>query len=454
MNASTNQLSGYTYDANGNLISTGYTYDVENRLSFANGGGAQYFYDAQNKRVWQASCTTSGYCNPGSSWVLNLNQDTVNLFGADGKQLASYQAIGAWNPSGGTNVAMGFTYTNTRVYFGGRLVGQQVGTNGYLAVIQDRLGSLGKYYPYGEERNSPQLPNDQVKFATYTRDSATGNDYADQRYYTSTLGRFMTDDPSGDGWDAENPQSWNTYAYSLGEPINLNDPTGLVDLPITNGGDPYSCLNQQLIPWMQSHGFTVGNNLDSLFNTPTGVLGLTLYLEDTRGTEVVYADLAQVMINRYQLQFSNPGLARSLGLPAGSFSSVVMKSSTVWRNGDLTDSEYNTLVHVLDGSVVGSSAKTNAAACGDLISALNISLAAQAYLSSSSILPNASGISNQTYWFFTPGSDPVNHHFWQTTSVAIGGWVFESYVGQVPPAGRHMCPAGDSAERPLQVGVF
>ncbi len=231
-NATTNQLSGYSYDANGNQISTGYSYDVENRMSFANGGGVQYFYDAQNKRVWQASCTTSGYCTPGPGWVLNLNQDTVNLFGADGKQLASYQAGGAWNPSGGINVAMGFSYTNTRVYFGGRLVGQQVGTNGYLAVIQDRLGSVGKYYPYGEERNSPQLPNDQVKFATYTRDSATGNDYADQRYYSSVLGRFMTPDRYWGSASLTNPQSWNRFEYVLSDPVNHWDPNGLCDVTV------------------------------------------------------------------------------------------------------------------------------------------------------------------------------------------------------------------------------
>ena len=53
-----NRLSGYAYDANGNLISTGYTYDVENRMSFASAGAVQYFYDAQNKRVWQANATT------------------------------------------------------------------------------------------------------------------------------------------------------------------------------------------------------------------------------------------------------------------------------------------------------------------------------------------------------------------------------------------------------------
>ena len=123
-----------------------------------------------------------------------------------------------------------FGVVAVRSYFGGRLVGQQLGVNIYEPVIQDRLGSVGKYYPYGEERNSPQLPNDQVKFATYTRDSATGNDYADQRYYTSTLGRFMTPDPyrstpSGAA-TLTDPGTWNHYAYTSSEPINRADPTG------------------------------------------------------------------------------------------------------------------------------------------------------------------------------------------------------------------------------------
>ncbi len=39
----------------------------------------------------------------------------------------------------------------------------------------------------------------------------------------------MTPDPSGDGWDPANPQSWNTYAYVLGDPVNSSDPSGLVD---------------------------------------------------------------------------------------------------------------------------------------------------------------------------------------------------------------------------------
>ncbi len=116
-----------------------------------------------------------------------------------------------------------------RSYFGGRLVGQQLGANIYEPVIQDRLGSVGKYYPYGEERNSPQLPNDQVKFATYTRDSATGNDYADQRYYTSVLGRFMTPDPYKASAGPSDPGSWDRYSYTRADPINRYDPSGMDD---------------------------------------------------------------------------------------------------------------------------------------------------------------------------------------------------------------------------------
>ncbi len=80
-------------------------------------------------------------------------------------------------------------------------------------------------------KHSPQLPNDQVKFATYTRDSATGNDYADQRYYTSVLGRFVTPDPYVASAGPGDPGSWNRYTYTRGDPVNRFDPFGLDDSP-------------------------------------------------------------------------------------------------------------------------------------------------------------------------------------------------------------------------------
>ena len=105
--------------------------------------------------------------------------------------------------------------------------------------LEDRLGSTytrapsqqGGYFPYGEDKGTP-LANDQQKFASYWRDSVTGLDYANQRYYSSNLGRFTSPDPSQASNQAallpQNPQSWNRYTYALGDPINSFDPKGLI----------------------------------------------------------------------------------------------------------------------------------------------------------------------------------------------------------------------------------
>jgi RHS repeat-associated protein len=45
------------------------------------------------------------------------------------------------------------------------------------------------------------------------RDTESGNDYFGARYYRSSMGRFMSPDPSGLlAQHPENPQSWNLYA--------------------------------------------------------------------------------------------------------------------------------------------------------------------------------------------------------------------------------------------------
>jgi RHS repeat-associated protein len=205
----TNRLSQYAYDNNGNLLSVGYQYDAENRLVQANGGGAQYFYDAQNKRIWQGN-----YTRDDTSATWNFVSEVFNVYGANGQMLGSYQAqIGYL---GSRPNSLTFYQSSARVYFGRKLIAKQ-----------DRLGSVGKYFPYGEERNSPPLTNDQVKFATYTRDSATGLDYADQRYYGFYSGRFLTADPYRASAQSSDPGSWNRYAYVGNDPVNFRDPSGL-----------------------------------------------------------------------------------------------------------------------------------------------------------------------------------------------------------------------------------
>jgi len=96
-------------------------------------------------------------------------------------------------------------------------------------VTQDRVGSFGSYYPYGEDKGTPLLPNDQWKFATYTRDSATGLDYAMNRYYSSAWGRFTSPDPYQASGGPSDPQGLNRYSYTRGDPVNRHDPLGLLD---------------------------------------------------------------------------------------------------------------------------------------------------------------------------------------------------------------------------------
>jgi RHS repeat-associated protein len=108
----------------------------------------------------------------------------------------------------------------------------QKGYDGWASPVnEDRLGSVEydgtnapKYFPYGDEATATQ--QNRRKFATYYRDSTTALDYAQQRYYASTLGRFTSPDLSGLGAVGSDPQSWNRYTYVENDPVNFNDPTG------------------------------------------------------------------------------------------------------------------------------------------------------------------------------------------------------------------------------------
>ena len=69
----------------------------------------------------------------------------------------------------------------------------------------------------------------------------TGLDYANQRYYASTYGRFNTPDPYAGSAHPRNPLSWNRYSYVRGDPVNHSDRRGL-DCDSMLSADP-SCDN-------------------------------------------------------------------------------------------------------------------------------------------------------------------------------------------------------------------
>jgi RHS repeat-associated protein len=155
----------------------------------------------------------------------------VYFYGVDGQQLGAY--------AGGSCTLESSTYFGSkRVAYGGSdLCGVEYTdpVPGGTAWEADRLGSYGTYYPWGETKGSTN-PADIWSFATYWRDSFTGLDYANQRYYSNVIGRFMTPDPYRGSAHPGDPQSWNRYTYALGDPVNHNDPSGL-DCTIDDEGD-------------------------------------------------------------------------------------------------------------------------------------------------------------------------------------------------------------------------
>jgi RHS repeat-associated protein len=98
--------------------------------------------------------------------------------------------------------------------------------NVHFVIGYNNQFDVSDYYPFGAERVVQSNTNNQYKFTGKERDSESGLDNFDTRYFGSSFGRFMSPDPIGPGQHPENPQSWNLYSYVLNNPVNLVDPTG------------------------------------------------------------------------------------------------------------------------------------------------------------------------------------------------------------------------------------
>jgi RHS repeat-associated protein len=136
---------------------------------------------------------------------------------------------------------------DTNLYFGGMQLRSRAVTvvTERSSSVRNSGGTASRYFPYGEEQQVTS--QDRDKFGTYYRDGTTGLDYAQNRYYANTLGRFLTPDPAGASAVAiQIPSSWNMFAHANSDPVNLIDPSGLDPGPIEtcNIGSqilPYPC---------------------------------------------------------------------------------------------------------------------------------------------------------------------------------------------------------------------
>jgi RHS repeat-associated protein len=198
-----NRLSGYGYDADGNMISNGsasYTYNGESQL--ATTAGVTYTYDGDGNRVKKSNGTLYWGSGPLLENDLSGNLQREFIF-VGGKRVAR------------RDITAGAQY----YYFTDHLGSSDVVTNSSGAIQNE-----SDYYPYGGERvYSQTLANQNYKFTGGERDSESVLDNFGARYDGSSLGRFMTPDPSSNGIAPGDSQSWNLYSYVRNRPTRSID---------------------------------------------------------------------------------------------------------------------------------------------------------------------------------------------------------------------------------------
>lgn len=212
--ALTNRPDGYSFDASGNLLNDGahgYSYDADDEITQVDSGStATYEYNGDGTRVRRVANGTTTDIALGQSQVLDeydngaaMNAPTREYIYGLGQKVAEIDG------------ATTFYYHND--HLSPRLL---TDANGNVLTNQG-------HYPFGEMwyQNGQGT---KWMFTSYPRDNETGNDYANARYLLNRFGRFMTTDPADTvAQNAASPQSWNLYAYTLNNPTNLHDPTGL-----------------------------------------------------------------------------------------------------------------------------------------------------------------------------------------------------------------------------------
>lgn len=215
-NTYTNQVSGYQYDAAGNVMYDGshtYGYDGENNLISVDGGSTAAFgYNAMNERV--KATTVQG--TERYSFDLNGRRST------------------AWNSSGGLDSAQYYAGSNPVAYWlaaDGNIHFQHQDWLGTERLRTTATGSVEGQYsslPFGDGPSSSGTDTNVGHFALLDHDLTTGSglEHADFREYGATAGRWMSPDPYDGSMHLGNPQSLNRYAYVGNNPLLFIDPSG------------------------------------------------------------------------------------------------------------------------------------------------------------------------------------------------------------------------------------
>lgn len=214
----------YGYDANGSLVNdarngvSAINYSVYDDLptSMTNVSGTyKYRYAGGARSVKDLGTTDREYYIEG----IVLDQDA---------HVKSYQTENGYATP---------TTTGTADYF--YYVKDWLGTNRAVINSSGVILNASDNYPYGKKlpaRNyfSTSHEGYRFQFTGHEFDGETGYEYHGARYYNEELAKYMSVDPL-----AANYMGWSSYAYVLGNPISLTDPTGMAAQDWVHIGNTY-----------------------------------------------------------------------------------------------------------------------------------------------------------------------------------------------------------------------
>ena len=222
-------IDEYTWNANGALIertvdgdTETLAWDIEGHLESVTGpdGTDSYTYDTGGQRLLRTTPAERTLYVAGHEIRANLTGTTV---------------------------------TATRNYaFGGQLVATRTGNGPAEYLTSDQQGSVEAsapagqtpdvtrtYNPYGKRRSGGELDSDRG-WLGQVEDDTTDLAYLNARYYDPNINTFISPDPI---FDPASPQTINPYAYGLGNPMTMSDPSGLIPDGLTVDRwryDPYA----------------------------------------------------------------------------------------------------------------------------------------------------------------------------------------------------------------------
>ncbi|WP_432030814.1 RHS repeat-associated core domain-containing protein [Streptomyces sp. 1222.5] len=223
VSGTTTKAGTYTYYANGAMkqrvegtTTTDYTWTKLEQLASAkttDTGGSKltrYTYDADGNLLVRATPTDT---------VASLGGTELRT--TDGTKITGtrYYSLGA------NSVAMRTTEGNTTA--GGKLTFLMGDTQASTQIAVDATAGTStrrRYTPFGAQRSGSLPTGTSNGFLGKTEDTSTGLSLLGARAYDARLGRFLSPDPLNTPYD---PQNLSAYSYSVNNPINYADPSGL-----------------------------------------------------------------------------------------------------------------------------------------------------------------------------------------------------------------------------------